>query len=178
MKLENPFLTRIISEEQFCQNELFSIVKDIDPIVPGHYMIYSKEWRPSLADCDYRNAAQFIENVFEKKVKMPYAYFERGRASFCTSIQGVKHGHGHLVPCFYGQMEDIFPYGAVECFESFVEAYQAAGDGQYLIWGNIGETFYLINHVEEIPKRAIRNTIRANYQKAQMGCVEKKNRPL
>ena len=67
MKLENPFLTRIISEEQFCQNELFSIVKDIDPIVPGHYMIYTKEWQSSLADCDYRNAAQFIENVFEKK---------------------------------------------------------------------------------------------------------------
>ena len=117
MKLENPFLTRIISEEQFCQNELFSIVKDIDPIVPGHYMIYTKEWQSSLADCDYRNAAQFIENVFEKKVETPYAYFERGRASFCTSMQGVKHGHGHLVPCFYGQMEDIFQIGRASCRE-------------------------------------------------------------
>lgn len=161
MKPENPFLTKIIFEEQYCQNALFSVVEDIDPIVPGHYMIYAKEWHPSLADCDYQSAAHFIEDVFAEKVKIPYAYFERGRASFCTSMQGVKHGHGHLVPCFTSQMDSIFPYGTVECVKNFVEAYQAALDGQYLIWGNIGGPYYVINHVEEIPKRAIRNTIRA-----------------
>ena len=162
MKPDNPFLTKIRFEEQYCQNDLFSVVADIEPIVQGHYMIYSKECIPSIADCDYQNAMKFIAEVFEQKVGMPYAYFERGRASFCTSMQGVKHGHGHLVPRFTGNMADIFPYGVVEEYKSLEEAYQnAADEGQYLLWGNIGEKCYLINGVEEIPKRAIRNVIRA-----------------
>ena len=120
MEQKNPFLTRIRFEEQYCQNELFSIVADIDPIVNGHYMLYAKECIPSIADCNYENAASFIREVFEHKVNMSYAYFERGRASFCTSMQGVKHGHGHLVPCFTDHMSDIFPYGKVEIYESLV----------------------------------------------------------
>ncbi len=162
MNSENPFFTKIIFEEQYCQNDLFSVVQDIDPIVPGHYMIYSREWLPSLADCDYSDMARFIEGAFAEKVKIPYTYFERGRASFCTSMQGVKHGHGHLVPQFTNYLADIFPYGKVEKYESMEEAYrQVATDGQYLIWGNVGEEFYIINGVEDIPKRAIRNTIRS-----------------
>lgn len=161
MNSENPFLTKIMFEEQYCQDDLFSVVQDIDPIVFGHYMIYSREWQPSLADCDYSNMVRFIEGPFTRKAKIPYTYFERGRASFCTSMQGVKHGHGHLVPRFTDRLANVFPYGKVEKYENMEDAYRhVTTDGQYLIWGNIGEEFYIINGVEEIPKRAIRNTIR------------------
>ena len=95
-----------------------------------------------------------------QKARVPYAYFERGRASFCTSMQGVKHGHGHLVPQFTDKMESIFSYGSIEKYESLEKAYEnVTKNGQYLIWCNIGEECYLINGVDEIPKRAIRNTI-------------------
>ena len=93
----NPFFSKIMYEEQFCQNDCFGIVADADPITAGHYMIYSKIFKPSVADCDYLNAATFIREAFLPKVEVPYAYFERGRASFCTSMQGVKHAHAHLV---------------------------------------------------------------------------------
>lgn len=156
----NPFFTKIMFEPQLCQNSLFSVVADIDPIVPGHFMIYSRQWLPSIADCDFQNALTFLEDVFLSEVGRPYAYFERGRASFCTSMQGVQHGHGHLVPRFTDCMDGLFTYGTVEVYDSLAEAYQhVAEDGQFLIWGNIGMKGYLINGVEDIPKRAIRNTI-------------------
>ena len=53
MEVINPFLTKIKFEEQYCQSELFSIVADIDPIVEGHYMIYSNKCIPSIADGNF-----------------------------------------------------------------------------------------------------------------------------
>ena len=156
----NPFFSKIMYEEQFCQNDCFGVVADADPITAGHYMIYSKIFKPSVADCDYLNAATFIREAFLPKVEVPYAYFERGRASFCTSMQGVKHAHAHLVPRFADYMEALFPYGTALRHSSMEDAYRnAPKEGEYLIWGNMDGPFYLINHPEEIPKRAIRNTI-------------------
>lgn len=158
----NPFLTKIMFEPQLCQNNLFSVVADIDPIMSGHYMVYSRQWLPSIADCDFQNALDFLNDTFLLKAGRPYAYFERGRASFCTSMQGVQHGHGHLVPQFTENMADLFPYGMVETYDSLSEAYRhVVKDRQFLIWGNLNMEGYLINGVEYIPKRAIRNTIRA-----------------
>lgn len=160
-KQENPFLTRIIYEPQLLENECFGVVSDIEPIVPEHYLFYSKIWLPSIADCDIQAAVAFLEKRFTEVVKRPYAYFERGRASFCTSMNGVLHGHGHLVPVFTENMASIFPYGEVEEYTSLLDAYRAVNkEGQYLLWGNLGKNFYLIRDVECIPKRTIRNTIK------------------
>lgn len=158
---ENPFLTRIIYEPQLIESDSFGIVKDIDPIVPKHYLFYVKEQYPSIADSDIASAATFLEKDFLTLIKEPYAYFERGRASFCTSMNGVLHGHGHLVPIFCENLSGLFPFGEELCFPSLKEAYEAcAKDGQYLLWGNLGEQFYLIRNVEQMPKRTIRNTVR------------------
>ena len=100
----NPFLTRIIFEPQLVENEYFGVVADIDPIVEGHYLFYSKKWLPSIADCDIAQATTFLQDVFACAMDKPYAYFERGRASFCTSMNGVLHAHGHLVPAFLADM--------------------------------------------------------------------------
>lgn len=160
-KQENPFLTKIIYEPQLLENECFGIVSDAEPIVPKHYLFYSKIWLPSIADCDTRAAANFLEENFIKLIKKPYSYFERGRASFCTSMNGVLHGHGHLVPMFAEDLSTLFPYGQVEEYPSLADAYDAVdADGQYLLWGNLGKQFYLIKNVEGLPKRTIRNTIR------------------
>lgn len=157
----NPFLTKIIFEPQLAENEFFGIVADIDPIVPEHYMLYTKVCRPSMADCDTDAMAAFIEADFVSQMLKPYAYFERGRASFCTSMNGVQHGHGHLVPAFTTGMEKLFPYGAAECYASIQEAYRHINpQGQYLLWGNLGKEFYVLQNVEALPKRTIRNTIR------------------
>lgn len=161
-KQKNPFLTRIIYEPQHLENECFGVVPDIEPIVPEHYLFYSKIWLPSIADCDIEVAVDFLENQFTKTVKKPYAYFERGRASFCTSMKGVLHGHGHLVPVFTKELASLFPYGEIEEYPSLMDAYHAVDvEGQYLLWGNLGGNFYLIRNVECLPKRTIRNTIRS-----------------
>ena len=158
---DNPFLTKIVFEPQFVENDLFGVVTDIDPIVPEHYMLYTKLYQPSLADCDTAAMTSFIETDFLTKVSKPYAYFERGRASFCTSMNGVQHGHGHLVPAFTEEMEHLFPYGIVECYDSLQEAYcHIQTQGQYLLWGNLGNKFYVLQNVEALPKRTIRNTIK------------------
>lgn len=160
----NPFLTKIIFEPQLVENENFGVVADIDPIVDGHYLFYSKKCLPSVADCDTAQASVFLHNLFASAVDVPYAYFERGRASFCTSMNGVLHAHGHLVPAFLTDMAQLFPYGTVARCPNLEEAYRLVEiQGQYLLWGNLGGEFYVIQNVEELPKRTIRNTIRARY---------------
>lgn len=159
---ENPFLTRIIYEPQFLEDNCFGIVRDAEPIVPDHYLFYSKVWLPSIADCDTVAASYFLENRFVETIGQSYTFFERGRASFCTSMRGVLHGHGHLVPEFTEELSTLFPYGMVEEYSSMAEAYRAVDPkGQYLLWGNLRKHFYLIRNVEEIPKRTIRNTIQS-----------------
>lgn len=156
----NPFLTKIVFEPQLLENEFFGVVDDIEPITEGHYLFYSKKWLPSIADCDIPEVVSFLENDFSKKIQKAYAYLERGRASFCTSMNGVLHGHGHLVPVFAEDMSSAFPYGDIETYETLELAYKAVPKkGQYLLWGNLGNCFYLIKNVEQLPKRVIRNTV-------------------
>jgi len=159
--MENPFLTKIIFEQQLCENEKFGIVADAEPMVDGHYLFYLKEQRPSIADGDNAEAAQFIENIFPRYTDhRQYAYFERGRASFCTSMNGVIHGHGHLVPFFKEDMSDFFPYDSVKAYPDMKSAYEnVPQDGQYLIWGNLNGEFYVLENASELPKRTIRHTV-------------------
>lgn len=158
----NPFLTKIIFELQLVENEHFGVVEDIDPIIEGHYLFYSKKWLPSIADCDLAQATAFLQKSFTDVIGKPYAYFERGRASFCTSLNGVLHAHGHLVPAFLTDMSQMFSCGKVECCLDLEQAYQLVKtQGQYLLWGNLGDKFFVIQNVEELPKRMIRNTIRS-----------------
>lgn len=65
----NPFLTRIIFEPQLVENESFGVVADIDPIVEGHYLFYSKSGYPRLPTvirpmqqyfCRIRSAVRWI----------------------------------------------------------------------------------------------------------------------
>ncbi len=157
----NPFLTRIIFEPQFVEDRSFGVVPDVDPIVQGHYLFYSKQWLPSIADCDAAKVGKFLREKFSCKVDCPYAYFERGRASFCTSMNGVLHAHGHLIPAFLQDMSQLFPYGEVKRCPSLEEAYRLVeSKGQYLLWGNLEKEFFVIQSVEDLPKRTIRNTIR------------------
>ena len=158
----NPFLTRIIFEPQLVENESFGVVAGIDPIVEGHYLFYSKKWLPSIADCDTTDATVFLQDTFGGAVDKPYAYFERGRASFCTSMNGVLHAHGHLVPVFLEDMSQLFPYGQVERCPDLEQAYRLVETkGQYLLWGNLRGEFFVIQNVDKLPKRTIRNTIRS-----------------
>lgn len=159
--MNNPFLTKIIYEEQLCENDLFGIVPDAEPMVEGHYMFYLKEHLSSVADSDTKQVVRFIEQVFPEHVSgRRYAYFERGRASFCTSMNGVIHGHGHLVPAFLEDMSGFFPYGFVEEFPDMQSAYDSVpAEGQYLIWGNLGGRFYVLRNASELPKRTIRHTV-------------------
>lgn len=159
--MENPFLTRIIFEQQLCENEKYGIVPDAEPMIEGHYLFYLKEIFPSVADGDIAQTTEFIEHVFPQYINNErYAYFERGRASFCTSMNGVIHGHGHLVPYFMKDMSFFFPYGQVKVYSNMKSAYEnIPQDGQYLIWGNLGGEFYVLENVSELPKRTIRHTI-------------------
>lgn len=159
--MENPFLTKIIFERQLCENEKFGIVPDAEPMVDGHYLFYLKEYLPSVADGNIVEAAQFIENIFPQHVdNRQYAYFERGRASFCTSMNGVIHGHGHLVPSFMEDMSALFPYGDVKTYSDMKSAFEnVPQDGQYLIWGNLKGEFYVLENASGLPKRTIRHTI-------------------
>ena len=107
-----------------------------------------------------------MQVVFTDTVEKPYAYFERGRASFCTSMNGVLHAHGHLVPTFLSDMSQLFPYGKVIRCAGLEQAYRhVKSQGQYLLWGNLGDEFFVIQDVEEMPKRAIRTAIQ-HYQKS------------
>ena len=155
--MNNPFLTSIIREPCICKNSHYSIVEDKEPITAGHYMVFSNHVIPSFADTDPKMLSSFLRDVFSKHTQSEYSYFERGRASFCTSMNGVVHAHGHLLPKFSEKIENIFQTNNIKKHKSLVAAYKdIPSNVEYLIWGNLNENFYTIYPLVDIPKRIIR----------------------
>ena len=162
--VKNPFLTRIYFESKICQSELFSIVADKDPVTEGHYMPFCNESKTSFADADFEAYALFLEKTFVDNIGEPYSYFERGRASFCTSLDGVIHAHGHLVPGKLDNVEKIFSNYAVNKHCSLLEAYKnIPTKEEYLLWGNLGDCFFTVCPLIDAPKRMIRSEIGKYY---------------
>jgi hypothetical protein len=116
----------------------------------------------SFADYDYSGLEQFLNHEFLCRIKnAEYMFFERGRASFCTSMNGVIHGHGHLIP-YIGDDDllNMFPFENVRIYNSLAQAYAAVSKtGEYMVWGIVGDLYYVCDQIKDIPKRLIRSAV-------------------
>lgn len=163
----NPFIERIIFEEKLFENNHFCIVKDADPVAPGHLLLFTKESATCLADFDLFELDKFLNNFMEIYAKYSkihsFSLFERGRASFCSSFAGIKHAHAHLLPNLAAN-ENYFKGGPVRIFSNLKEALKSVSkDSEYLLWGNIEGKYYLISPFSSNIKRIIRKTIEQCY---------------
>ncbi|MDR0683225.1 MAG: hypothetical protein LBG15_15505 [Dysgonamonadaceae bacterium] len=158
--MNNIFLDNIIKEERLCFNDDFSIVRDKYPVINGHYLLFPNHESRSLADCNIGSVMNFIDNTFSNTfVAKKYMLFERGRANFCTSVDGVIHAHAHLfdISDEYG---DIFHLPDTKFYNTLEDALRGISpEGQYLLWGRFYQGFFVSQPIENIKKRLIRNTV-------------------
>lgn len=127
------------------------VVNDATPIAPMHLLVVSKFNVPSFSD--FPDTGKFLismKRLVEDIGETNLLFFEKGRESFCTSMQSSHHAHGHL---FRESELDTKLFnafsrtGASIRFKSLEDAMQAlrTTKTKYLIYGHIkGECSALI----------------------------------
>jgi len=159
---DNLFLEKIVFEPAICKDENFCVVDDINPIIPGHLLLFPLIQASSFADCSINQLISFFDTFFSKvKENKGYMLFERGRANFCSSFNGVVHAHGHLIPSALcsGVTFDVGTIIKYESLREALEAIPSKSKEEYLLWGDVQGKFNLIYPLSLAPKRMIRNTL-------------------
>ena len=93
-------IDKIFNEEPLVQNESFHIVKDKNPICPLHLMAFHKERPKSLSLVQNETFNRLLESIHQF-YNNDFYFFERGNASFCTSISETTCSHIHFLPKKY-----------------------------------------------------------------------------
>jgi len=156
---ENPFRTRILGEEVVACNEHFRIVEDAEPVVPGHFLLFGMEEVPSLADSPTDSLCEFLERDFVSVCAgRRYILVERGRGRFCSSFGHIIHAHGHLVPKDACRQIDLgSDVRAADCLRDALKS--VGSTSEYLLAGELGESFKVVSPLHNAPKRLARRVI-------------------
>lgn len=138
-------IVRILREARIFENEDVIAVEDREPIVPGHLLVVAKHSVSAFSDlampeealraamgCDWAGFLREGEDAL---------FYERGRASFCTSGFTAQHAHLHLLPSGSfesGAMERLASLINATRFASPAQAWSNARDhlGEYLLFGS------------------------------------------
>jgi hypothetical protein len=153
---ENPFTGRILAEPAIFSGASFRIVEDKDPVAAGHLLLFATDSRASLADTDVLELCAFLTE-FQSHIRKSNkcVLVERGRASFCSSFDGVIHAHAHILECRDG----IGWIGGTR-FHNLAEALQQVGSsGEYLLMGYLGGEFEILYPFEAREKRVARRIL-------------------
>ena len=163
--MANIFLEKIILEEKMCYNSKFSVVKDADPIIDNHFLLFPNFEAFSLADVNADDVINFLNTSLSQYLgNRKYMLLERGRASFCTSLDGIIHAHAHIVPTVEN-VEELFDLTGINVHENILDALNSIlPDEQYLLWGQLDGKFYTVQPLLDVPKRIIRNSVRDKYR--------------
>ncbi|HXQ34895.1 MAG TPA: hypothetical protein VN843_12850 [Anaerolineales bacterium] len=154
-KEENPFLGRILEEEPIAANDLFRVVRDRDPIVPYHFLLYPIKQVDSLADFDRAAISKFLQEEFSPVFPdRDFLLVERGRSTFCSSFDGIIHAHAHLVP--KDSCNITLPARAVEVSTLDDALKMLENSSEYLLAGTINSGFRVLTPLENVPKRVAR----------------------
>lgn len=132
----NDAVDRIMSEEALIENDTFHIVQDAQPLTRSHILAVSKSDTLSVVDGQIvQEALKFCEEFSGDNS----FFYERGRASFCTSGFTNPHAHFHLVTGLdndktFGKMTKRLN---VNMYSSLEDAYRAIGSfGEYCVFGS------------------------------------------
>lgn len=87
---------RIVREPHIRSTDSYFVLEDREPITSHHFLGVMKTRSPSVADSRRVDEVCYLFEEFSKDADSIF-YFERGRASFCSSGFGSAHDHFHLV---------------------------------------------------------------------------------
>lgn len=150
---------RIMQEPAVEEDSYFHIVRDAQPLAPFHLLSVAREKTPSVADASLSYQA---EKIFNKHASDGAFFFERGRASFCTSGFATAHAHFHIVKGIDNvrTFEQLTSKAQPNRFHSLHEAYAALDDmDEYCVFGS-AETGYAAFLNKVIGKRFFRTSIK------------------
>ena len=153
----NNQLKGVFSDVRICEDSEFFVVDDVDPVVLGHKLVFTKSRYSCLAETDAEHLISFVERQFLPTVLQEYWLLEQGRAKFCTSFNGCTHAHAHLIP--RSQIDDLqLPASTVD-LTLFDALSRLKCGSSYLLWGKIGGGFAYAEPFVSDEKRIIRNAI-------------------
>lgn len=154
-------LEKIFEEQVVSSNEHFLIVNDIDPICDRHILAFSR--RRCSAFLGHRDSE--IDQLFFDMNSFfcePFLFFERGNASFCTSIDGPICAHIHFFPKKeFNPLTLLHLVEISRAQEIVIDKSTEVGSGEYLCFGNQDKMFYSVPQ-GNLEKRYLRNYFKAN----------------
>lgn len=135
---EEP-IGRIFAEPAVVEDDNFHVVYDREPIRPGHLLLVTKAFAPSIADAGLGDALDVLIKRISEGLGQDWVMWERGRAQFCTSNLTTSHAHCHFLP---------LPRAADNLLASFAEVpskeFSTARDA--LEWAASTDCEYLMLH--------------------------------
>lgn len=141
-------IEQILTEPSVFSNDDIHIVRDADPITTGHFLAFSKPDFSSFADhaaIDSCLSAIYEAEFFQGR---DWLFFERGRAPFCTSLNGPHRAHIHLIP--KDELDsDVLVNLCKECSAEFIGSpsdalrHKSHSTEQYMCFGEIGKSGYV-----------------------------------
>lgn len=162
----NDTILGILRERPLFADDFFHIVKDKEPLCPDHYIVLPKSECSSLADLDATKRAHLQQLLSLEKPFKEYGFFERGNASFCSSINAPPHAHAHLVPLRYFEtdvttrMLQGHERVDVDCLSDGLALAQKATE--YLFVGRLGFEWSFVSPFASPTKRYIRSMLTEN----------------
>lgn len=140
-------IARIFQEASLVRCSSLHVVRDREPICRDHYLALPATPARSFADlAAVAPGTTPNEAAFELGLQR-WLWFEKGRASFCTSMQTEAHAHSHILPRTAFASDTVSALATDACasrFGDFQVALAAARTqtGSYLLFGSdLGDWF-------------------------------------
>ena len=144
-------VNRILAEAPILYKDGIHVVLDREPIVRSHHLLVSREDAASLVDlATWSGVLPDIEKLASALSIKNWAYFERGRAPFCTSMLAPTHAHAHLFDADELAPSVVKSLAArANAYEhkSFAEAAVSLSrcSTQYLLFGSMMDGWFAVN---------------------------------
>jgi len=164
-------ITKILSEPTLLENGKTHVVYDIDPIAKNHLLSFTTVTSNSFADTP--DAALCFDEITKSHLLglKNWLFFERGRAPFCTSLNGPHRAHLHLIPkteLSPDTVQLLAKRSYATCYSSSLEALSKLKETteEYLLFGELGGSCYALtknkNPTAFLKKRYLRHFLSEN----------------
>lgn len=143
-------ISRILSEKPIYSDHNLHLVYDANPITSDHLLLLSKTKIRSFSD--HHNIEDLSISLASLQKKLNWSqtlFFEKGRASFCTSMQSSHHAHAHIFDSEEVDKSILTIAEKYECkqFKSITAAFDELRliNKKYILFGEINiECFAII----------------------------------
>lgn len=151
---------RILNEPHVVSTEHYIVVKDGEPINELHLLGMMRKRSLSVVDTDRVSEVRYLLERASAEFGAAF-YFERGRASFCTSGFGWAQDHFHIV----GGLDCKRTFSRLaervkgETYPDLTTAYENAPDhGEYCVFG-CERTGFMVSNRSAFGKRMFRENV-------------------